>query len=247
MQGARTVRAIARREWNGYFDSPVAYVFIVIFLVLAAFFTFSVGRFYETGQADLKPFFFWHPWLYLVLVPAVAMRLWAEERRSGSIELLLTQPVTTAQAVLGKFAAAWLFLLLALGLTFPVAGTAFYLGRPDAGVIAAGYLGSGLLAGAYLAIGLFTSALTRNQVISFVLSVVLGLFLILAGFPPVTGLLARVAPGWLVEGVAAFSFITHFEALQRGVVDVRDLLYFASVIGFMLAATQTVLRQRVGR
>jgi ABC-2 type transport system permease protein len=239
--------AIAKREWCAYFNSPVAYVFIVIFLILAGFFTFNVSRFFEAGQADLKSFFLWHPWLYLMLVPAAAMRLWAEERRSGTIELLLTMPVTTGQAIWGKFVAAWLFLALSLALTFPMILTAAYLGQPDYGPIACGYLGSALLAGAFLAVGMFTSALTRNQVISFILAVVIGLFLILAGFAPVTDFLARFAPAWLVEGVAAFSFISHFDSLQRGVVDVRDVLYFASVIAFMLFATQVVLENRKGK
>jgi ABC-2 type transport system permease protein len=243
----RNVRAVGRREWNSYFNSPIAYVFLVIFLTLAAFFTFFVGRFYEVGQADLRGFFFWHPWLYLVLVPAAAMRMWAEERRSGTIELLLTLPITPLEALLGKFLAAWLFLALALGLTFPVALSAFYLGRPDPGVVVTGYAGSLLLAGAYLSLGLFTSALTRNQVISFILAVVLGLFLILAGFPPVTDFVARFAPAPVVDGVAAFSFVTHFDALQRGVLDARDLVYFGSVIVFMLFATQLVLRNRAGK
>lgn len=240
-------RTIAKREWSAYFNSPVAYVFIVIFLVLSGFFTFSVSRLFEAGQADLQSFFFWHPWLYLILVPAVAMRLWAEERRSGTIELLLTMPVTTRQAVLGKFAAAWGFLCLALAFTFPVVLTVGYLGQPDFGPIFCGYLGSALLAGAYVAVGLFTSALTRNQVISFIVAVVIGLFMILAGFPPVTDLLARVAPPAVVDAVAAFSFITHFESLQRGVIDLRDLAYFASVIGFMLFATHVVIESRKGR
>ncbi len=243
----RNVGSVLRREWQSYFHSPIAYVFLVMFLALAAFFTFFIGRFYEVGQADLRGFFFWHPWLYLVLVPAAAMRLWAEERRSGTIELLLTLPITPLEALLGKFVAAWLFLALALGLTFPVPLSAFYLGRPDPGVIVTGYLGSLLLAGAYLSVGLFTSALTRDQVISFILAVVIGLFLILAGFPPVTDFVARFAPQRLVEGVAAFSFVTHFEALQRGVLDARDLLYFVSVIVFMLFTTQVVLRNRVRR
>ncbi len=240
-------RAVAKREWAAYFNSPVAYVFIIIFLALAGFFTFAVGRFYESGQADLRGFFFWHPWLYLILVPAVAMRLWSEERRSGTLELLLTMPITTWQAIAGKFVAAWLFLLLALALTFPVVATAWFLGRPDAGVVVSGYLGSALLAGAYLAVGMLTSALTRNQVISFILAVVVSLFFLLAGFPPVTDLLGRFAAAWLVNGVAAFSFITHFNALQRGVVDVRDLVYFASVIAFMLFATHVVIEGRSKR
>jgi ABC-2 type transport system permease protein len=241
------VLAVAKREWRGYFDSPVAYVFIIIFLMLTGFFTFSLARFYEAGQADLAGFFTWHPWLYMILVPAVAMRLWAEERRSGTIELLLTLSVTPLQALLGKFAAAWLFMLLALALTFPVPLTAAYLGSPDAGTIVSGYLGSGLLAGAYVAAGMFTSALTRNQVISFILAVVIGLFLILAGYPPVTDLLSQWAPVWLVDSVASFSFMSHYEVLQRGIIDLRDLIYFASVMVFMLFATQVVLKNKVGR
>lgn len=241
MKPALTILA---REWRAYFNSPVAYVFIVIFLALSAFFTFNVSRFYEAGQASLDRFFFWHPWLYLILVPAVAMRLWAEERRAGTLELLLTLPVTTAQAIVGKFLAAWLFVLLALALTFPVVVTAFYLGDPDPGPIVSGYIGSALLAGAYLAVGALTSALTRNQVISFILAAVIGLFLLLAGYPPITDVLYAVAPAWLVEVVAGFSFTAHYEQLQRGVVDVRDLLYFASVIVFMLLATHVTLENR---
>ena len=238
---------IARREWSAYFNSPVAYIFIMIFLALAGFFTFSVSGFYEAGQADLRSFFVWHPWLYLILVPAVAMRLWAEERRQGTLELLFTSTVTPAQAITGKLVAAWAFLGLALLLTFPVPLTAAWLGQPDWGVIVAGYIASFLLAGAYLAVGMFTSALTRNQVISFILAVVLGLFLILAGFQPVTELLSQWAPQWLVDGVAAFSFMPHYEALQRGVLDARDFLYFASITGFMLFLTQLVLDNRTGR
>lgn len=247
MNTASPVKAIVKREWGAYFNSPVAYVFIVIFLLLTGFFTFSVGRFYEAGQADLRSFFYWLPWLYLILVPAAAMRLWAEERRAGTLELLLTLPVTPWQAIAGKFLAAWLFLLVALALTFPIPATAYYLGRPDGGAIASGYLASALLAGAYLAVGMFTSALTRNQVISFILAVVIGLFLILAGFPPVTDLLGRVAAPWVVNGIAAFSFMAHFDTMQRGVVDLRDVVYFISVIAFMLLATQVVLQNRTAK
>jgi ABC-2 type transport system permease protein len=239
--------AIAKREWKAYFTSPVAYVFIVIFLVLSGFFTFSMSRFFEARQADLRDFFFWHPWLYLILVPAVAMRLWSEERRSGTMELLLTLPVTTTQALLGKFVAAWAFLTLALALTFPMVVTVCYLGDPDPGEIVTGYLGSVLLAGAYLSVGMLTSAMTRNQVISFILAVVIGLFLILAGYPPVTDLLTQVAPTWLIDTIAAFSFMSHFEQLQRGLVDIRDVAYFASVIAFMLFATHVVLENRSGK
>jgi ABC-2 type transport system permease protein len=244
MNAAGPVWTIAKREWRGYFDSPIAYVFLVIFLALTGFFTFSVSGLYESGRADLRPFFFWHPWLYLVLVPAIAMRLWAEERRAGTLELLFTLPITPGQALLGKFLAAWAFLLTALLLTVPIVLTVHYLGQPDNGVVAAGYLGSALLAGAYLAVGMFTSALTRNQVIAFVLAVVLGLFLLLAGYPPVTDFLIGFAPLGVVEAIAALSFIPHYEALQRGVVDVRDLVYFVSVVVVVLAATRTVLMEK---
>ncbi|NLB65620.1 MAG: ABC transporter permease subunit [Lentisphaerae bacterium] len=244
MNTIRNMAAIAKREWVAFFSSPVAYVFMIIFLALAGFFTFSVGGFYEAGQADLRVFFFWHPWLYLILVPAAAMRLWAEERRLGTIELLFTVSVTPLQALAGKFAAAWGVLLLALALTLPIPLTAAWLGDPDWGVIVSGYVASGLLAGAYLSLGMFTSSLTRNQVISFVLAVVGGLFLILAGFPPVIALLHEWAPRWLVEGVAAFGFMPHYEALQRGVLDLRDILYFVSVMVFMNFLTHQVLSNR---
>lgn len=242
MNAVSNIKCIAKRELTGYFASPVAYVFIVIFLMLAGFFTFMIGRFFERGQAILEPFFTWHPWLYLFLVPAVAMRLWSEERRLGTMELLLTMPVTAWQAILGKFLASWLFLAMALFLTFPMIITVNYLGNADNGVVLCGYVGSLLLAGAYLAIGCMTSAMTRNQVISFILSVVIGLFMILAGFPPVTDLLTNWAPSWLVETVAAFSVFPHFEGFQRGVLDLRDIVFFGSVIGFCLFVTGVVLR-----
>jgi len=241
----KPVKTIMAREWAAYFNSPIAYVFLVIFLVLAGFFTFAVSRFYESGQADLRPFFFWHPWLYLILVPAVTMRLWAEEQKTGTIELLLTLSVKPGQAILAKFFAAWLFLGLALILTFPMVLTAFYLGNPDPGVIASGYLGSFLLAGAYVSVGLLASALTRNQVISFVIGVFVGLFLLLAGFPPVTELLSRWAPAWLIDGVAGFSFMHHYDMLQRGLISIGDLTYFAGVIIFMLVATHAALTRRL--
>ena len=238
----RAIRIICGRELAAYFTSPVAYVFLVIFLLLAGFFTFTAGAFFERGEASLSAFFGWHPWLYLVLVPAVGMRLWAEERRAGTIELLLTMPITTWQAILGKFLASWLFLALALALTFPVVLTANVLGEPDNGAIAAGYVGSFLLAGAYLALSCMTSAMTRNQVVAFILSVVLCLFLILAGFNPVTDLMTRWASPAVVDTVAAFSVITHYDGFQRGVIDSRDLLFFLSVIGFALFATGVIIR-----
>jgi ABC-2 type transport system permease protein len=238
----KNVWVIAKRELGAYFTSPVAYVFLVIFLLLTGFFTFTAGNFFERGEASLAAFFSWHPWLYLVLVPAVGMRLWAEERRSGTIELLLTMPVATWQAILGKFLASWIFLAVALLLTFPAVITVNLLGDPDNGIIAAGYFGSLLLAGAYLAVSCMTSAMTRNQVVAFILSVVICLFLILAGFNPVTDLLTRWAPPAFVDTVAAFSVVTHFDAFQRGVIDAKDLIFFLSVIGFALFATGVVIR-----
>ena len=238
----KTVRTIARRELTSYFASPVAYVFLVIFLLLTGFFTFTAGGFFERGEASLASFFAWHPWLYLVLVPAVGMRVWSEERRSGTLELLLTMPVTTWQAILGKFLASWAFLALALALTFPVVITVNVLGSPDNGVIATGYVGSLLLAGTYLAVTCMTSAMTRNQVVAFIISALICLFLILCGYSPVTDLLARWASPAVVDTVAAFSVITHFHGFQKGVIDSRDLLFFLSVIGFALFATGVILR-----
>jgi ABC-2 type transport system permease protein len=238
----KNILTIAKREFAGFFASPVAYVFIVIFLLLAGFFTFMVGGFFERGQASLEAFFAWHPWLYLFLVPAVAMRMWSEERRLGTIELLFTMPVTPWQAILGKFFAAWGVLAVALALTFPVVITVNYLGNPDNGVIVAGYIGSFVMAGGYLAVGAMTSAMTRNQVVSFIVSVVICLFLILCGWPPVTRVLDAAGLPALKELFSGFSVMTHFEAIQRGVLDSRDLLYFASVIFFSLFTTGVILR-----
>jgi ABC-2 type transport system permease protein len=247
MNSWANIKAIMKRELGGYFTSPIAYVFLVIFLLLTGFFTFTVGNFFERGEASLVSFFTWHPWLYLFLVPAVGMRLWSEERRLGTLELLLTLPITAWQAIVGKFLASWLFLALALALTFPVIITVNWLGDPDNGVIAAGYVGSLLLAGAYLAISCMTSAMTRNQVISFILSVMICLFLILAGYTPVTDLLTRWANPVVVQTIASFSVMTHFEGFQRGVLDTRDVIFFASVIGFALFATGVIIRnQRAG-
>ena len=247
MNSWANIKAIMKRELGGYFTSPIAYVFLVIFLLLTGFFTFTVGNFFERGEASLVSFFTWHPWLYLFLVPAVGMRLWSEERRLGTLELLLTLPITSWQAIVGKFLASWLFLALALVLTFPVIITVNWLGDPDNGVIVAGYVGSLLLAGAYLAISCMTSAMTRNQVISFILSVMICLFLILAGYTPVTDLLTRWANPVVVQTIASFSVMTHFEAFQRGVLDTRDVIFFATVIGFALFATGVIIRnQRAG-
>ena len=238
------IKSIVKREIKGYFSSPVAYVFIVIFLVMCGFFTFNVSNFYEARIADLRAFFIWHPWLFLFLIPSVAMRLWAEERRSGTLEILLTLPVTAGQAVVAKFLAAWIFVGIALTLTFPLVITAFYLGNPDGGAIITGYLGSFLLAGAYLSIGSLTSALTRNQVIAFILAVVFCLFLVLAGWPPVTSELSKVASPTVVDFVASLSFMPHFESMQRGVIDSRDIIYYLSVIVLMLFANTAVLNSR---
>src|SRR5271166_5638474 len=243
MNALGSIKTITKRELGAYFSSPVAYVFIVIFLLLTGFFTFLLGGFFEQGQAALdRSFFLWHPWLYLFLVPAVGMRLWAEERRVGTLELLLTMPITAWQAIVGKFLASWIFLLLALVLTFPIVITVNYLGSPDNGVIFAGYVGSFLMAGAYLAISCMTSAMTRNQVVSFILAVVICLFLVLCGFPPVTNLLTRFDAPWLVNLVAAFSVMTHFGSFSKGVLDSRDVIFFGLVMGFSLFTTGVILR-----
>ncbi len=237
------VKTIAKRELTAYFASPVAYVFIVIFLLLAGFFTFMAGYFFERNQANLDAFFQWHPWLYLFLVPAVGMRLWSEERRMGTMELLLTMPITSWQAIVGKFLASWLFLALALFCTFPIIFTVNYLGNPDNGVIFGQYVGSFLMAGAYLAISCMTSALTRNQVVSFILSVVICLFLILAGWPPVTQMVSAITESqWVLETVAALSLMTHFESFRRGVIDTRDLIFYLGMIAFCLFTTAVIIR-----
>ena len=238
------VRTIAKRELLGYFASPVAYVFIVIFLLLTGFFTFMLGGFFERDDASLVAFFIYHPWIYLFLVPAVGMRLWSEERRSGTIELLLTFPITAWQAIVGKFLASWAFLGIALLLTFPIAWTANYLGHPDNGVIVTSYLGSFLLAGAYLSVTCMTSAMSRNQVISFIVSVVICFLLILVGYAPVTSFLSQVL-GFsqpVVETISSFSVMTHFDWLQRGVVDSRDILFYFSMILFCLFTTGVIIR-----
>jgi ABC-2 type transport system permease protein len=235
------VVVIFKRELRSYFATPLAYVFIVIFLVLAAVFTFQVGGFFERGQADLQPFFRWHPWIYLVLIPAISMRLWAEERNSGSIELLMTMPLTLWQAVVGKFLAAWVFAGVALALTFPIWITVNYLGSPDNGTILAAYVGSWLMAGGFLAIGTCLSAATRNQVIAFVTAALVGFLFLLAGFPLVLDLVRGVVPAALVDTIASLSFLTHFDAISKGVIDIRDIVYFAALIGFWLAATAIVL------
>jgi ABC-2 type transport system permease protein len=235
----RNVGIILRRELASYFATPLAYVFIFIFLVLANLFTFYLGGFYERRQADLEPFFAFHPWLYLFLIPALSMKLWAEERSSGSIE-----PVKLWEAVLGKYFAAWIFTALALALTFPIWITVNYLGKPDNGTIVAAYLGSLLLAGGFLAVGSCMSALTRNQVVAFILGVVVCFGFLVAGYPMVVNAFESWAPQALVEAIASLSFLTHFESITKGVIEARDLLYFAMLIGLFLFTTVVALDLR---
>ena len=235
------VVAVMKRELASYFATPIAYVFIVIFLVLASVFTFYIGNFYERGQADLAAFFTFHPWLFLFLVPALSMRLWAEERKSGSIELLMTLPIEVWQAVLGKFLAAWIFTGIAIALTFPIWITVNYLGEPDNGVIFAAYIGSFLMAGGFLAVGSCISATTKNQVIAFILSVVACFLLLLAGFELVLNFFSGWTPQAVLDAIASLSFLTHFNNISKGVIDVRDVVYFALLIGVCLYANTIVL------
>ncbi|HEV8028825.1 MAG TPA: ABC transporter permease subunit [Stellaceae bacterium] len=237
----RSTFVIFRRELLSYFATPLAYVFIVIFLAMAGAFAFFLGNFFERGQADLQPFFNFHPWLYLVLIPALAMRLWAEERRSGTIELFLTLPISMTEAVLGKFLAAWAFAGIALVLTFPFWITVNYLGNPDNGVILASYIASWLMAGAFLAIGSALSALTKNQVIAFVVTAAVCFLFTVSGSPLVLGFLTAWAPDGLVRAVASFSFLSHFNAIQRGVIDARDAVFFLSVITAFLFANAVLV------
>ncbi len=238
------IRAIFKREISGYFGSPLAYVFIVIFLLLLGFFTFYVSNFFEAGQADLRGFFEWHPWIFMFLIPAIAMKLWAEERRMGTIELILTFPVTVGEAILGKFLAAWVFIGIGLFLTFPMVITVAYLGEPDLGATFCSYVGSFLMAGAFLSVGIMTSSLTRSQVISFIVSIVICLFFILAGYPPVTEVLSGWSPVWLLNIVSYLSFLSHYISIERGVLDLRDIVYYFSVIFFMLFINGMIIQNR---
>ncbi len=241
----KNVKSIFHREFRAYFDSPVAYVFLVAFLVLVGFLTFGVTMFYERRQANLTPFFFWHPWVYLLLVPAATMGLWAEERRTGTIELLLTLPITLAEALVGKFLAAWAFIGIALALTFPIVLTTVWLGDPDIGAIFCGYLGSFLLAGACVAIGVFASALSRSQVIGFVIALAICLLLLIIGFDPVINAVSGWGvPAGIVNAVASCSLMQHFDAMRRGVIDFYDIGYYIGVMVFMLAAAHVVTDNR---
>ncbi len=232
---------IFKRELVSYFATPLAYVFIVIFLMLSGVFTFDFGGFYQRNQADLQPFFAYHTWLYLFLVPAIAMRLWAEERKSGTIELLMTLPITLVDAVVGKFLAAWVFIGIALDLTFPIWLTANYLGEPDNGVIFATYIGSWLMAGAFMAVGSCMSAATKNQVIAFIMTVTVCFLFIAAGFPMVLNNFPEFVPQVVIDTVASLSFLTHYSSISKGVLDLRDILYFIVFIGCWLFATVVVI------
>jgi ABC-2 type transport system permease protein len=237
----RNICHIFTRELGGYFATPVAYVFLVIFLGMAGAFTFYLGNFFERGQADLSSFFVFHPWLYLILIPALSMRLWAEERKSGTIELFLTLPISITEAVLGKFLAAWAFTGIALALTFPIWITVNLLGSPDNGVILAGYIGSLLMAGGFLAIGAAVSAATKNQVIAFVVSAALCFLFTVSGSPIVLNFFSGWAPQAIVDVVASFSFVSHFNAITRGVIDGRDIVYFGTLIAVFLFANAAIV------
>ncbi|MGB1799324.1 MAG: ABC transporter permease subunit [Gammaproteobacteria bacterium] len=236
--------SIYKREFTSYFVTPVAYVFIVIFLFMTGIFTFYIGAFYESNQADLEPFFRFHPWLYLFLIPAISMRLWSDERKSGTIELLMTLPVSITDAVVGKYLAAWSFTAVALALTFPMWFTVNYLGDPDNTVILASYIGSLIMAGGFLAIGSCISAFTKSQVIAFVISVVICFMFILSGFPMVLNLFQGWAPQAVVDAIASFSFLTHFNSIKKGVIDMRDIIYFGALIIFWLYVNVVVIQAK---
>ena len=235
---------VTKREFASFFATPVAYVFIAIFLMLSGIFTFFIGNLYERGQADLIPFFNFHPWLYLFLVPAIAMRSWAEERKSGSIELLMTLPISVAEAVLGKFIAAWLVLGLALALTFPLWLSVDFLGEPDHGIIVAAYIGSWLMAGAFLAISTCMSAFTRNQVVAFILAVVVCFLFVVSGSSIVLDAFQPWAGNLILDTVASFSFLSHFEAMAQGVLALNDVGYFLIIMVVWLYASLIVIEQK---
>ena len=236
--------SIYKREFTSYFVTPVAYVFIVIFLFMTGVFSFYLGAFYESNQADLEPFFRFHPWLYLFLIPAISMRLWSDERKSGTIELLMTLPVSITNTVVAKYLAAWSFTAIALFLTFPMWITVNYLGNPDNTVILASYIGSLIMAGGFLAIGSCISALTKSQVIAFVISVVICFMFILSGFPMVLDLFDSWAPQAVVDAIASFSFLTHFTSIKKGVIDIRDVIYFAALITFWLYVNIVIIENK---
>ncbi|GAB5382079.1 MAG: ABC transporter permease [Aliiglaciecola sp.] len=238
------VATLFKRELSSFFATPVAYVFITIFLILSGVFAFFIGSLYERGQADLLPFFNFHPWLYLFLVPAIAMRTWSEERKSGTIELLMTLPISSLQAVLGKFLASWAVLGLSLLLTFPLWITVNYLGNPDNGVIIAAYIGSWLMAGAFLAIGMCMSALTKNQVVAFILAVVICFLFVVSGSNIVLDAFKDWAPSIVIDTVASFSFLTHFESIAKGVIALNDVGYFLISIAIWLYASLLIIEHK---
>ncbi len=233
--------AIAKRELQSYFGTPIAYVFLAIFVALTGVFAFFIGAFFDRGEADLKPFFEYHPWLYLLLVPAISMRLWAEERSSGTIELLMTLPVSAFEAVIAKFLAGWAFLGIALILTFPMWITVNVLGTPDNGIIAASYVGSFLMAGAFLAIGACISSFTKNQVIAFVVASVVCFVFVMNGTEMVLGVFRGWMPEFVVSAISSLSFLTHFEDVSRGVIDIRDIVFYVSIICFWLFVNTVVV------
>ena len=238
------ILSIYKREFTSYFVTPVAYVFIVIFLFMTGVFTFYLGAFYESNQADLEPFFRFHPWLYLFLIPAISMRLWSDERKSGTIELLMTLPVSITDTVVAKYLAAWSFTAIALSLTFPMWITVNYLGNPDNTVVLESYIGSLIMAGGFLAIGSCISALTKSQVIAFVISVVICFMFILSGFPMVLDLFEDWAPQAVIDAIASFSFLTHFTSIKKGVIDIRDVIYFAALITFWLYVNVVIIENK---
>ena len=240
----RNVLIIARRELGAYFGTPLAYVFAVIFVALTGAFAFYFGNFFDRGQADLQAFFLYHPWIYLILVPAVAMRLWAEERKTGTIELLMTLPIAPWEAIVGKFLAAWAFIGVALMLTFPMWITVNMLGNPDNGVILTSYLGSFLMAGSFLAIGSAISALTKNQVIAFIVSAAICFLFVMSGVEMVQNTVKAVFPNFIVQAISQLSFLTHFDQVARGVIDLPSLFFYLSMIAFFLFANMIIVEQK---
>lgn len=244
MNNSKMINIIFRREFSSFFSTPVAYVFIAIFLIMSGVFTFYMGNYYERGQADLLPFFSFHPWLYLFLVPAMAMRTWSEERKSGTIELLMTLPITPAQAMIGKFLAAWAILGLSLLLTFPMWLMVNYLGAPDNGIIFAAYIGSWLMAGAFLSVGICMSALSKSQVVAFILAVVVCFLFVLSGTGLVLDVFKGILPTILLDTIASFSFLTHFEAISKGVIALKDVGYFVIVTAAWLYAGLVIIESK---
>ncbi|MEN2494923.1 MAG: hypothetical protein TECD_00833 [Hyphomicrobiaceae bacterium hypho_1] len=237
----RKIHIVFQREFNAYFDTAVAYVYVSIFVALTNTFAFYIGNFFVRGQADLKVFFQYHPWIYIILIPAIAMRLWAEERKSGTIELLMTLPITTSHAVIGKFLAAWAFVGVALIVTFPMWLTVNYLGIPDNGVIFVSYIGSFLMAGAFLAIGSFVSALTKNQMIAFIVASLICFILVMSSYPLVLGFFRNWAPDFVVSALEAVSFLTHFQQITQGLITLPTLFFYTSLIVFFLFANTLVI------